>query len=256
MAGNNLRKKGLILIKIVDFTSAHIEQAALIVKQNYEEERGFVPALPPINEVPDLTPFSVNGLGLAAFDGNNMLGFLCSVSPFTNAFGSTDATGVFSPMGANGAVGNNRAEVYARLYQAAGEKWARAGASSHGICLYAHDKETQEQFFRYGFGMRCVDAIREMDEIETPSIKGYDFTELNPDEFLQILPLDHMLDAHMAACPTFILRPSDTQESFIQKAVSGDEAIPMQKTSFCFSGYSAADMPHTDFRALPTPSAR
>jgi GNAT superfamily N-acetyltransferase len=56
-----------------------------------------------------------------------------------------------------------------------------------------------------------------MDEIHPPSIKGYDFTELNPDEYLQVLPLDHMYDAHMASSPTFIFHPSDTQESFMRK---------------------------------------
>jgi hypothetical protein len=120
-------------------------------------------------------------------------------------------------MGANGAIGENRARTYAHMYQAAGEKWARAGAASHAVCLYAHDTEAQQQFFRYGFGLRCVDAIRGMDEIDTSPCVDYDFTELTPDEFSHILPLDHMLDAHMAACSTFILRPSDTQESYIKK---------------------------------------
>jgi GNAT superfamily N-acetyltransferase len=125
-------------------------------------------------------------------------------------------------MGANGAIGPNRANIYARMYQAAGEKWAKAGVSSHAVCLYAHDNKVQEQFFRYGFGMRTVDAIRGMEEIETAACKGYDFTEINTNEFLQILPLHHLLDAHMAASPCFIMRPSDTEESFIQNTAHYD----------------------------------
>jgi hypothetical protein len=62
-------------MQIVDFTTAHIEQAMRIAKQNYDAERGYVSALPPIDSVPDLTPFSQNGLGVAAFDGDTMLGF-------------------------------------------------------------------------------------------------------------------------------------------------------------------------------------
>ena len=204
-------------MQIIDFTAAHIEQATQIAKQNYEEERGFVPALPPIDAVPDLMPYTKNGLGVAAFEGDSIVGFLCAVGPFPNAFRSTDAIMVFSPMGANGAACKNRANIYARMYQTAGEKWARVGAAIHGISLYTHDTEAQGQFFRYGFGLRCVDAIRGMDEIDASPCVDYDFTELIPDEFSHILPLDHMLDAHMAACPTFILRPSDTQESFIKK---------------------------------------
>lgn len=204
-------------MQIIDFVSTHIEQAAQIALQNYKEECGYVSALPPLDSVPNLTTFAKNGLGVAAFDGGEMLGFLCCVGPFKNAFGSTDAVGVFSPMGANGAIGKNRATVYAHMYQAAGEKWAVAGAVSHGICLYTHDRDSQEQFYKYGFGLRCIDAIRETDEIVAPSCVSYDFNELAPDELPQILPLDHMLDAHMAACPTFILRPSDIVESFIKK---------------------------------------
>ena len=108
---------------ITDFTDAHVERAAQIAKQNYEQERGLVPALPLVENIPDLTPFAENKLGAAAFNGADMLGFLCVYPPFQNAFGSTGATGVFSPMGANGVIGDNRAEVYAHLYQAAGYKY-------------------------------------------------------------------------------------------------------------------------------------
>ncbi|HEX7102015.1 MAG TPA: GNAT family N-acetyltransferase [Nitrolancea sp.] len=181
-------------------------------------ERGFVPALPRLTTFPDLTPYAENGLGVTAFDGDIMLGFLCSVPPFQNAFGSTDATGIFSPMGANGAIGEHPAKIYARMYQAAAEKWVRAGATSHAVSLYAHDDEAQRQFFRYGFGIRCVDAIRDLDEVDSALCENYEFAELPSDEHLQVLPLVHLLDAHMAARPTFIVRPSDTPESFLRKS--------------------------------------
>ena len=205
-------------MKILDFSPAHIEQAMQIAKRDYDTERGFVPDLPPISQVPDLARYAENGFGVAAFEGETMVGFLCSTKPFPNCFGSTDAVGVFSPMGANGAVSKNRAEIYALMVQTAGEKWARAGAASHGVCLYAHDTQAQQRFFRYGYGLRCIDAIRGMDEIEAPPCSGYDFAEVKTEELLEILPLDHLLDAHMAASPTFILRPSDTPESFLKKA--------------------------------------
>ena len=56
-------------MQIVDFISAHVELAAQIALYNYEGERGFVPALPPIGKWPSLTPFADNNLGVAAFDG-------------------------------------------------------------------------------------------------------------------------------------------------------------------------------------------
>jgi GNAT superfamily N-acetyltransferase len=136
-------------------------------------------------------------------------------------------------MGANGATAENRAEIYARLYQAAGAKWAAVGAASHGICLYAHDEQAQRQFFRYGFGMRTVDAIRGMDEVDAPSIAGsnappfgmdeakallsggYDFSELAPDDILEILPLHNMLNNSFADSPFFMYNGQSDEAAFL-----------------------------------------
>jgi GNAT superfamily N-acetyltransferase len=217
-------------MKIVDFNIEHIETATKIAKQNYEQERSFVPALPLVNTLPDLKPYAENGLGVAAYEGGTMIGFLCSVPAFKNAFNSTDAIGVFSPMGANGAAGatgafgetgangaidKNRAKVYARMYQAAGEKWVRAGASSHAVCLYAHDTEVQEQFFHYGFGLRCVDAIRGMDEISVKPCEGYSFSELGPNEISEILPLENMLNESHLDSPFFMYRAKESEAEFL-----------------------------------------
>jgi len=201
-------------MQICKFSANHIEQAARIALQNYRDECVYVPALPPVNAVPDLTPFADNGLGVTAFDGNNMIGFLCAVTPFANAFRSTSAVGVFSPMGANGAVADNRRKIYARLYQVAGEKWVRAGAASHAICLYTHDKEAQEQFFRYGFGMRCFDAIRGMDAIDSSTGEGYTFSELAPGEVMKVFPLENKLDNSYLDSPFFMYREQSSEASF------------------------------------------
>ena len=203
-------------MKTVDFSQEHIEQAAQIAWQNYESERKFVPVLPNFFGAPDLRKFAENGLGSAAFDGSRMLGFLCCYPPFKNAFGSTDAVGVFSPMGANGAVGESRPKVYAHLYQAAGEKWVRAGASSHAISLYAHDKEVQEQFFRYGFGLRCIDAIRGMDEIPAPDSEGYTFSELSPNEVLEVRQLVNELTKSYMDSPFFMFRELESEAYFLE----------------------------------------
>ncbi|NLO47816.1 MAG: GNAT family N-acetyltransferase [Clostridiales bacterium] len=189
-----------------------------IALERYNLERKRVPALPKIDAIPDLTPFAEFGLGVAAFHGDEMVGFLCSVPAFPNVFRSTDAIGVFSPMHANGATGINRALIYDLMYQAAGKRWAAAGASSHAICLYAHDREVQERLFLRGFGLRCLDAIRLAEGLSLSPVSGFEFCELSPDELPSILSLNHKLDEHMASSPTFILRPSDSIEAFCEKA--------------------------------------
>lgn len=206
------------MVTTMPFAMSHIAQAKQIALKNYLTERSFVSALPHIDATLDLTPFAKNGLGIAAFENAQMVGFLCCVSPFPNAFRSTDAVGVFSPMGASGAVGENRAEIYGRLYQAAADLWVKAGAASHGIFLYAHDKQVEQQFFRYGFGMRTVDGIRGMKAVPVTPCQGYEFVEIRGADITKILPLHVLLDAHLAESPCFMRRPPDTEKAYLQKA--------------------------------------
>ena len=207
-------------MKIVDFNVSHIEKAMQIAKQNYQAERCFVPALPDVKQWPDFMPFAENGLGVAVVDQSNVIGYLCSYGTWDNAWDIPGLKHIFSPMHANGTVIEGRAEIYASLYQAAGEKWAKVKAASHGICLYAHDTEGQSQLFRYGFGMRCIDAIRQMDEVTTASLpEGYSFVELKADELTEAYPLSELLNQGYCESPFFMLRNSVKEADFLAEAL-------------------------------------
>ena len=131
---------------ILNFEKHHIEEAMALALANYHEEQKYVKELPEVCSIPDLEGFAENERGVAAFEDKKMIGFLCCSEPFDNAFRATDAKGIFSPMGANAAVSENRDKIYAAMYQAAGKKWVQSGAVSHAICLYAHDETLQRQF--------------------------------------------------------------------------------------------------------------
>lgn len=199
---------------IVNFETKHIREAMELALAAYYEERQHVMELPQIDDIPDLYDYAENGLGVAAFDNNKMTGFLCCCEPFDNAFRATDVRGVFSPMGANAAVSKNRSKIYATMYQAAGEKWIKTGAVSHAVCLYAHDEELQRQFFQYGFGLRCIDAIRPMELIDCEPCTGYDLFELSKEEFHMVYPLHLALYRHYCESPFFMNRKPESQEEF------------------------------------------
>lgn len=204
---------------ITTFKEKHIEEAASIAMADYEEERKYVPELPAIRNIPGLDDYAANGLGVAAFEGGKMAGFLGCVLPFDHTFRSTDVKGIFSPMGANGAIPQNRSQIYAAMYQAAGAKWVKAGAVSHAVCLYAHDKEAQRQFYNYGFGLRCIDAIREMELIPCALRPDYDYGELPEDKCHLIYPLDLLLNRHYNESPFFMNRTPATLEEFLEASV-------------------------------------
>ncbi len=206
-------------MKIVDFKKEHIPQAAALALSCYEEERRRVKTLPKVPTLLDLKPFAENGLGAAAMEGDTLTGFLCAVSPFAHAFRSTDAVGVFSPMGASGTKPESREEIYAALYCHAAGKWVKAGAVSHGVCLYAHDAAAQRQFYRYGFGLRCMDAVRKTAQAPAAPLPGCTVRELPPEECASAYPLELALHRHYLESPFFMNRAPETPEEF-QKAFS------------------------------------
>lgn len=201
---------------ITDFTPSHIPAAHSLALSCYQEERRHVPNLPPSQALPSLPDLSQTGMGVAAFEGERLVGFLCGTAPFENAFGSTDCTGVFSPMGAHGAIPEGRERIYGAMYQRAAEKWVRAGAVSHGICLYAHDEAANRQFFRYGFGMRCVDSVRPVEPVDCPPVEGYRFFELPPGECARVYPLEVLLNRHCQTSPFFMNRQLPDCETFCE----------------------------------------
>ena len=204
---------------VTDFTATHAEEARRIAMQNYEAQRGFVPALPPIDAVPDLVEFADNGMGVAAIDGGEMLGFLCAYLPVDNVFGTTDVKGAWSPVHAHAAVEDGRGMIYKRMYQAAAEKWVRAGAVSHAITLYAHDKTGLDSFFQYAFGLRFVDAIRMTDHLGERGPDVYRFAELGRKEAGKIAALRNLLIDHLGQSPCFLRYPHTSERDVLDRAV-------------------------------------
>lgn len=209
-------------MNILNFEGKHIKEAERIALANYNEEQQHVKELPQVGNIPGFNHFAENGLGIAAFENQEMLGFMCCYKPCSNVFGSTDAKGVFSPMGANGAVFTNRAKIYAAMYQAAGAKWVKAGAASHAICLYAHDEKLQQQFYCYGFGLRCWDAIRPMELIDCKPCADYDFVEIEREEYRLVYMLNLALNRHCQKSPFFMNRKPTTQKEFILSSVKNE----------------------------------
>ena len=151
-------------MKIVDFTMEYAAAAELLAMDNYREEREHVSCLPEVREFPSLLELTQNSLGVAAVEDDRLLGFWAYIGPWENEFGST-AQGIFSPVHAHGAIKENREDIYRRMYQTLAEKLVQRGIAYHTIAMYAHDSAAVSGLFTYGFGMRCMDAVRALEEI-------------------------------------------------------------------------------------------
>ena len=208
----------MLFMKIVDFTKEFIPDAHRLVMENYAEERKAVPVLPENVIIPPLDALAENGLAVAAVEGDTLLGFLGAFGPWRPVFCTQNVSGVFSPLHAHGAVRENRIRIYRRMYQAAAEKWVRAGAASHAISLYAHDAAAQEAFFIYGFGVRCMDLMRSADKPICVGESEFDFTELDASRHAELRSLRIGLGNHLAQSPCFMKdSPEDTKKWISRK---------------------------------------
>ena len=148
------------------FKECHVEDAAKLALKKYEKEASKVEPLPHYNDSQFLCRliFDMCGhdFGIAAFEGSSLLGFLTCYAPINNYFGTSN--GLFSPIHAHATVEDDSTKIYSYLYQEAAKIWVEEGLLSHAIALYTHDDDAIQSFFRNGFGLRCVDAIRAIEK--------------------------------------------------------------------------------------------
>ncbi|MBE5779053.1 MAG: GNAT family N-acetyltransferase [Clostridiales bacterium] len=203
-------------MEILDFTKEWIAEAEELLVENYKEEKACVPCLPQITEWPELGLFAQNGLGVAAVEDGKLLGFLGGYEPFRPVYCTPDTAGVWSPLHAHGARKENRVAIYRRLYQAAGAKWAAAGAASHAVTLFAHDEHAREAFFMYGFGARCTDLMRNAELRPMPeTAKGIRFTELPGERSGELRSLRKALTEHLSQSPCFMKQHQEDVEKWL-----------------------------------------
>ncbi|MBP3645527.1 MAG: GNAT family N-acetyltransferase [Clostridia bacterium] len=197
-------------MQIIDFTRDMIPQAERLIHLNFMEERKAVDVLPAQAQHPPLDALAGNGLTCAAVEDGRLLGFLGAFGPWKPVFCTPDTAGVLSPLHAHAVQKEQRVMIWRRLYQAAGEKWARAGAASHAITLYAHDADARDALYLYGFGLRCMDLMRPMTPI---GAKGPDCREIFDQR--QVTPLRRALAEHLSKSPSFMRMNPEHLESWL-----------------------------------------
>lgn len=207
---------------IEKFTKKHIEAASKLALLNYREERAFVPSLPEDVNIPNLTYFAENGLGVAAMEGDELVGYLCVYEPWEGAFDMYDDKGTFSPTHAHGAAKENRVLIYQRMFEEAAREWHSQNILAYGVSLYAHDLDARQAFWEYGFGCRCMDEIRELKPIGEIINKDCSLAELPLEEFKSIRNLRTELDNHLKHSPCFMQFTKEELEGWLENVEKGD----------------------------------
>ncbi len=207
------RKRNMI---IKDLTIEMMEDARILLKENFEEARNNHAIIPDDTYIPSVETLFTNGLGSVAYENGKMLAFLSGFGPWGPVFCTKDTMGVYSPLHAHAAVKENRKRIYQMLYQAAAEKWARAGAASHTITLYDPDDDAKEAFFDYGFGKRCVDLIRTTEQMDI-AVPHVECAVLPNENTREIRRLRRALSDHLAQSPTFMKSADSAVEDWLDR---------------------------------------
>lgn len=204
-------------MQILDFTKDMIPDAERLLRKNYLEERSHVPALPASPAFPPLDHFAENGLGVVAVEDGILLGFLGAYDPWGPVYCTPETIGVWSPLHAHAVQKDHRVKIWQRLYQAAGAKWARAGAASHAITLYFHDIDAQKALYLYGFGARCADLIRPLTDLDVPALPDIRFDELPAADSARLRPLRRALADHLGESPSFMRHTEDAMDGYLDR---------------------------------------
>jgi GNAT superfamily N-acetyltransferase len=162
-------------IKFDQINEKYVRAASDLVMAEYIEEKREVPYLPDdekfLNYFREAIEDLFNtGMGIVAIIDGELIGFIAGYK-VEEFFGK--CKGIYSPLYGHGAVKKYRSSIYKKMYQQAADLWTKEAFTTHALTFFAHDKETIDTWFWQGFGLRCVDAIREVSPI---NIKNSDIT--------------------------------------------------------------------------------
>lgn len=202
-------------MKIIRAEEVHVEEALKLATGEYENECRQIKQLPVIDVTEQLRGL-ITGLfrknyGVVAVCEGEMAGYLAFTGPIDGHFGT--CRGAYSPLGGNAFTGNDRGRLCSELVEAGMEQLLKeAGVTSVALSRYADDPYVDRSLVLNGFGIRCSDAVMDLNEFELRDIfhDNFTFTELIGDEKRRVLDLRYGLVKHMSDSPIFF--PTDIRQ--------------------------------------------
>lgn len=174
-----------------------------------------------------------NKRGMVALKNGKLIGYLSFLGPWDGFFG--DVKGAFSPLGGSGFSGEDRNKLASLLFEKVSEELIKEEICSIAVCTYAHDEEIAKSFIMNGFGIRCSDAIRDLNiNINVEKFHEISFSELEKGKRKDIRPLKIELVRHLSKGPIFF----PCNRSSIETWVNRDEnRIFIAKENNAIIGY-------------------
>ena len=152
--------------RIVPFDRSLREPAWALFVASYLQAVEGAPALPlraaqDQNWIYSLLSEAAPGLGVAAFLGDQLVGFMLAGQPFTFKTQSTSAIHPFM----HSAVSTDKSRIYQLLYCALAEQLIAGGINLHIIAHFTNDAAVLQTIYRLGFGAVVEERIRDLEPV-------------------------------------------------------------------------------------------
>jgi GNAT superfamily N-acetyltransferase len=197
-------------MEIIKLEKKYINQVIELALKNYEEEKEILSYLPEKEDFRKNIEKYINrifeiGEGFLALKGEFLIGYLIGFE-IPELFGK--CKGVYSPLFANGIVKENRKKILQHLYSKCSELWVEKNYTSHAITIYAQDVISFETYSWLGFGMRCVDSIKEIKPTDEKTLIEIKKAEIKDAHLLEEISIEFA--NYMKSSPLFMLHdPND-----------------------------------------------
>ncbi len=202
------------------FGAADIDAAKEIFDITYERERKQNLALPKAYDthfpMQEFAYFAGNGMGVAAYNEEKMVGYLCAYEPYMHVYNSPTDSGCWSPLHASGALIEDE-KLWLMMYRSACRQWAGAGAKYFTMTVFHGDKSAQAALTRCGLGFRCADAVRGLEPVGAKCPDGYETRVVEAGDFSALGEFRTALAHHLMDAPVFMLIPEADQVESIQE---------------------------------------
>lgn len=185
---------------------SYIDQTLELLIDSYQEEKERIPFLPSCETLIDYFKKSLihllkNGIGLIALKDGQVVGYLGGYV-VENVFGK--CKGIYSPLTAHAFKKEYCNFLYQQLYSRVANMWVENKSLIHIITLYSHNKEDIDQWFWMGFGLRCVDAIRQVALINTTKKPSISIKKINKENIALLATIHKTHNAYYRSSPIFM----------------------------------------------------
>ncbi|MEG0308519.1 MAG: GNAT family N-acetyltransferase [Clostridium sp.] len=218
----------------------YLEDAVRLAQEQYNMEQKYIEALyereynAVLND--SLSDLFKSNQGLVAIERGKVLGYLGFGGSMNNFFGNVK--GSFSPLFANAYSGENRGKLASLLFQYLSKEMIKEEILSYAICVYSHDFEVMTSLSMSGFGIRCSDAIRNVNKQLNIKINtAYSYEEIPCSEAGYLLSLHNSLARHMIDSPTYFPNEELSKENFIAKCTKKKSRFFIAKDKSEIIGY-------------------